>query len=600
MCATDHTSLAEKFIDLPACIRVDTADFRGHILNTFGRLSDPSRRTPEQNYFLGLAYLYGIDVECNRQLGIQLLTASAEAGHLGALRRLYRRYLYGQGVPIDYSKAIFWAERCVAQTEIQHGATSHEAATAWQNLSIVYNHAGQYDCELPAAQKAYTLYCALLGEEHPETLNALSGYTTAQYNSGNAYEQAKEILEARKKIFLAHYKVQGKTHPDTLWALHHLAAAYGVWGKDVRPNLRKKLLLCQRVYDLAVEVFGPQQTTTLMMLEELATAHSDVDDHDQALLILEQVYATQCKQLGENHRDTTHTLFSMINACNQKKDYRKGAELGEKLYAQHCAILGENHPLTEVARETLAIAVDNLKNFDRLVELHQYRYEQQRQELGADHPDLIEALKSVEYAYGKAQNQLKVAQTKEEIHRLRAIKDGENHFHVLRALLDVAKAYRLAEAYPDAVRLYLRAQELYQNENDDNGIIHAASGLALTYSSMGRHSDARPLYENIYAWKRANQYGTDDMKTDDFMYIAPNLFRLAECCYWQGDGKAALQLYQLFLSSYQQAFPAAEDHLEDISFPTDAERLKRDPYDYTLLDMLKLSSIRALQLQYTL
>ena len=88
------------------------------------------------------------------------------------------------------------------------------------------------------------------------------------------------------------------------------------------------------------------------------------------------------------------------------------------------------------------------------------------------------------------------------------------------------------------------------------------------------------------------------MKMDDFMYIAPHLFRLAECCYWHGDDKAALQLYQLFLSSYQQAFPAAEDNLEDFPFPTDTERLKRDPFDYTLIDMLKLSSIRVAQLKY--
>ena len=69
--------------------------------------------TPEHNFLIGLAYLEGIDVELNRQRGLELVTSAAENNLPEAMEKLYNMYLIGLWVPLNYKKAAFWLEALV-------------------------------------------------------------------------------------------------------------------------------------------------------------------------------------------------------------------------------------------------------------------------------------------------------------------------------------------------------------------------------------------------------------------------------------------------------------------------------------------------------
>ena len=66
---------------------------------------------PEHNFFIGLAYLGGIEVERDSARALALITASAEAGLPEAMDKLRSMYENGDGVKRDYRNAIHWQEQ---------------------------------------------------------------------------------------------------------------------------------------------------------------------------------------------------------------------------------------------------------------------------------------------------------------------------------------------------------------------------------------------------------------------------------------------------------------------------------------------------------
>ena len=61
---------------------------------------------PVHNYFIGLAYLYGIDVEINNEMALRLIEKSAEGNLETAIEKLSEMYYNGEGVKADVHKAI--------------------------------------------------------------------------------------------------------------------------------------------------------------------------------------------------------------------------------------------------------------------------------------------------------------------------------------------------------------------------------------------------------------------------------------------------------------------------------------------------------------
>ena len=68
----------------------------------------PRKNGPQHDYYIGLAYLYGIDVEIDRAVAFSLIKRSAERGYAPAMEKLTEMYRNGDGVGVDYSEALAW------------------------------------------------------------------------------------------------------------------------------------------------------------------------------------------------------------------------------------------------------------------------------------------------------------------------------------------------------------------------------------------------------------------------------------------------------------------------------------------------------------
>lgn len=64
--------------------------------------------SPEHNFFIGLAYLSGIDVEIDRERALALITSSAEAGLPEAIEKLASMYEHGESVEYNSKEELKW------------------------------------------------------------------------------------------------------------------------------------------------------------------------------------------------------------------------------------------------------------------------------------------------------------------------------------------------------------------------------------------------------------------------------------------------------------------------------------------------------------
>ncbi len=112
---TDKICLTEKFTGIPECIDPHNTDsFKEYMRNTLSKLSIVSNDDdPEHNYLIGLAYRDGIDVEINRQKGLELIQEAASGGWHEAANELVLMYYYGLFVDRDLEKAAYWQNKYI-------------------------------------------------------------------------------------------------------------------------------------------------------------------------------------------------------------------------------------------------------------------------------------------------------------------------------------------------------------------------------------------------------------------------------------------------------------------------------------------------------
>lgn len=129
---TDKTALSEKYDGIPDCVRSDDESALSASLENAleGIALRENDNDPEHNFFIGLAYLGGIDVEKDHERAIKLITSSAEAGLPEAMEKLVSIYRNGEIGARDYEKAIEWQKKLVKYRKKVYESTQDEDSAA--------------------------------------------------------------------------------------------------------------------------------------------------------------------------------------------------------------------------------------------------------------------------------------------------------------------------------------------------------------------------------------------------------------------------------------------------------------------------------------
>ena len=114
MVETDRGAFREEDYD----VRDGLVDGRGEelsalLLEKIRAAASGRERCERHDFYMGLAYLYGIYTEVDAPRALTLLTAAAEGGDTDAMQKLADVYSMGLGVPRDFMRASEWMIRRV-------------------------------------------------------------------------------------------------------------------------------------------------------------------------------------------------------------------------------------------------------------------------------------------------------------------------------------------------------------------------------------------------------------------------------------------------------------------------------------------------------
>lgn len=115
MVATKKSDLSSNFENIPECVNAkNEKEFSDILLKTIKEIAiEENEKTPEHNFFIGLAYFNGIDVEVDREKAIRIIIESANSNCLLAVRFLADCYKLGKGVPINHQSYVDWEEKLI-------------------------------------------------------------------------------------------------------------------------------------------------------------------------------------------------------------------------------------------------------------------------------------------------------------------------------------------------------------------------------------------------------------------------------------------------------------------------------------------------------
>ena len=112
---TDQVQLHEKYKNLPFCTDAHNEEQLSEALSlALDQLEHRAEASsPEHDFYIGLAYLSGIDMEVDHEKAVSLITSAARTGVPDAMNKLVEMYSIGIGVSKNDEAAIFWQEKLV-------------------------------------------------------------------------------------------------------------------------------------------------------------------------------------------------------------------------------------------------------------------------------------------------------------------------------------------------------------------------------------------------------------------------------------------------------------------------------------------------------
>ncbi len=174
--ATDKDGLAAKYEDIPICADGHNAvSLSDALLEAVKKMViRENDASPEHNFFIGLAYLGGVDVEVDHDRAIKIITAAAEGNLLEATKKLVDIYHKGIGVKKDCREAIKWQIKLLSQ---MGSIKNEETFTEVFFLGKLYQEVGE-------DQKAQEMF-SLIRTLGAKTTTGLHYLAKATYELGN-------------------------------------------------------------------------------------------------------------------------------------------------------------------------------------------------------------------------------------------------------------------------------------------------------------------------------------------------------------------------------------------------------------------------------
>ncbi|MCD8115656.1 MAG: TIR domain-containing protein [Oscillospiraceae bacterium] len=222
---TDPQALRDNYDGIPAPTNARDARALSHALMEKLRTLAIAENDedPKHLFFIGLAYLCGIDVEVDRPRGAGLIQAAANADLPEAMEKLSQMYRNGEGVKRNYETSARWLEKLANHWE-KRFTKSHskrdgdKMASSYQKAGYAWREMGRPIPAKRAYQKLLTATEQMIkrfGESSIRQINLSISYecmgSVCEMEDGGlpeAGEWYKKCVALREQLYQEHSTVQ--------------------------------------------------------------------------------------------------------------------------------------------------------------------------------------------------------------------------------------------------------------------------------------------------------------------------------------------------------------------------------------------------------
>ena len=515
---TDRAQLAEKYEALPLCTNAyDASALSEALLSNLQKLAIRENDSdPQHNFFIGLAYLSGIDVEVNYDRALALITSAAEAGLVAAADKLVNMYRTGLGVARNYITAIRWQ--------------THKATLL----------ARQYE-QNPKENRLITLFWALITcGDYWKELGKLS-QAAAQYEAAQA---RLEAYPERSNRVLRNLSAAGNRLGSIHKAEGDLAAA--------RACFHRSLIMDeQMLQEVQTEQARRDLTVSLNKMGSICKAEGDLAaarEYYQRALALREAMVLE-SGTAEARRDLSVSYNNLWEICKAEGDLATAREYAEKALTIRQALAKDVG--TPAARRDLTISLNNMCELSMdegdLDNAREYAQKALaiRERLAAE-TGTIEARRDLTVSCNnlgricKKEGDLDTAREyylraltirralAEETGTLSARSDLSNSFHNMGILENAAKAPEAALAYyQQAYAIREKLADSYDTIDILRGFSRTSGNLARQYKILGDTAAAIGCYRRCAAVRETLAARLDTAKAwEDLVLIYHQLAQL--------------------------------------------------------------------------
>lgn len=203
MVPSDRPGLEAAYPGIPPCTPGQDEPRLSEELKTalYGLALRENDSDPRHNFFMGLAYLTGIDMEVDKKRAVGLIHGAAEAGLPEAMEKLANMYRNGEGTARDRNASLLWQQRlCAARQKEWETQQSEEIFDAYVNalwnLGDLYLELAQpapartvwEETLLPLCEKGYEM----------DFFNSMPYTATGYLKLGEMYQTQGDPETARK------------------------------------------------------------------------------------------------------------------------------------------------------------------------------------------------------------------------------------------------------------------------------------------------------------------------------------------------------------------------------------------------------------------
>jgi tetratricopeptide (TPR) repeat protein len=376
------------------------------------------------------------------------------------------------------------------------GEEHPDTVQAMANLALTWWQQGRSDAAEELQAQVLELRKAVLGEKHPDTITAMANLTSTWWQQGRsdaAEELEIQVLELSKAVL-------GEKHLDTITAMANLAST---WQQQGRSDVAEELKV--QVLELRKAVLGEKHPDTITAMANLALTWWQQGRSDAAEELEVQVLELSKTVLGEKHPDTIRATANLASTWRQQGRSDVAEELEVQVLELRKAVLGEKHPDTITAMANLASAWWQQGRSDVAEELEIQVLGLSKAVLGEKHPDTITAMANLASTWGQQGRSDAAEGLQIQVLELQKAVLGEKHPDTITAMANLASTWWQQGRSDAAEELEIQVLELSKavlgEKHPDT--ITAMENLALTWRQQGRLDAAEGLQIQVIELQRA-------------------------------------------------------------------------------------------------